>query len=612
MKLAALFRLLVIYCVALGCGGIRTVSAADSLNPWLYFLLDAEQQSPQQVAGLPPSAWQSAGVQVPNLDYSNGVLWLRLDIPADRNVEPWLLEIRWPFYDSAELFELDANTVTGPLAVAGDHHTMSGRHFASRFPLFEIHGDGQPKTLLLRFRSGGLLLLPVFQWQINDYIREEQKAQIVLGLFYGTLLLIMLYNLGVWLLVRDHSHLFYAGYVFTIALYQASLHGVGFQYLWQDSPFLADKMLSLSVGGTYMFGALFFAFFLGLNLRWPRLHRMTLAISAVYLVGTVIALWLPEAAQVVQAQVLGVIVSAVALGIGIAEWRRGNLLARYFTIAWIFLLTGTCIYTAALADLVPYNRFTELVQSVGIAAEVMLLSLALGVRLNLERQAGRQAIEMSLHLAQQVNLASQETIRVQEQAKAELEEKVQQRTAELANALTQLEQVNATLASLSVTDPLTGLKNRRYFEEKFAAEFQRALREQCPLSLLVLDLDHFKQVNDRYGHPAGDECLRQTAAIVMAQCRRPGDMAVRIGGEEMLLLLPGTDIDGARVIAESVRARIEALVIQHERHRFDITTSIGLATIVPTVDDTPERLLALADKALYRAKGEGRNRVALA
>ena len=89
-------------------------------------------------------------------------------------------------------------------------------------------------------------------------------------------------------------------------------------------------------------------------------------------------------------------------------------------------------------------------------------------------------------------------------------------------------------------------------------------------------------------------------------------MAVRIGGEEMLLLLPGTDIDGARVIAESVRARIEALVIQHERHRFDITTSIGLATIVPTVDDTPERLLALADKALYRAKGEGRNRVALA
>ena len=611
MKQAEFPKCLIFFCLLLA-GANNCALAADSLNPWLYFLLEEKQQTPQQIAALPPTAWQSAGAQVPNLDYSSGTLWLRLDIPADRNVEPWLLEIRWPFYDSVELFELDDNAVTGPLAVAGDHHTMSGRHFASRFPLFEMHGDGQPKTLLLRLRSGGLMLLPVFQWQINDYIREEQRAQIVLGLFYGTLLLIMLYNLGVWLLVHDHSHLFYAGYVFTVALYQASLHGVGFQYLWQDSLFLADKMLSISVGCTYMFGALFFSFFLGLKKRWPRLHRITLAISTVYLVGTLVALWLPEAAQVVQAQVMGVLVSMVALGVGIIEWRRGNLLARYFTIAWIFLLTGTCIYTAALADLVPYNRFTELVQSAGIAAEVVLLSLALGVRLNLERQAGRQAIEMSLHLAQQVNLANQETIHVQEQAKAQLEEKVQQRTAELANALTQLEQVNATLASLSVTDPLTGLKNRRYFEEQFAAEFQRALREQSPLSLLVLDLDHFKQVNDRYGHPAGDECLRQAAAVVMSQCRRPGDMAVRLGGEEMLLLLPGTDTDGARVIAETVRARIDALEIQQGRHLFGFTTSVGLATVMPTVGDTPEQLLALADTALYRAKGEGRNRVAVA
>jgi two-component system chemotaxis family response regulator WspR len=89
-------------------------------------------------------------------------------------------------------------------------------------------------------------------------------------------------------------------------------------------------------------------------------------------------------------------------------------------------------------------------------------------------------------------------------------------------------------------------------------------------------------------------------------------MAVRLGGEEMLLLLPGTDTNGARAIAETVRARIEALEIQQGRHRFGITTSVGLATVVPAVDDTPEQLLALADKALYRAKGEGRNRVAVA
>ncbi|WP_171034031.1 diguanylate cyclase [Lichenicoccus roseus] len=179
----------------------------------------------------------------------------------------------------------------------------------------------------------------------------------------------------------------------------------------------------------------------------------------------------------------------------------------------------------------------------------------------------------------------------------------------------QLEAANAELAHLANSDGLTGLANRRQFEDVLARECRRAARDAQPLSLLLLDVDVFKKFNDRYGHQAGDRCLQAVAASLAGTARRPADLAVRYGGEEMALLLPGVAETGAGVVAERVRSAIEALSLRHEgnpRGGGVVTVSVGSATIYPSHEnprlDGPE-LVASADRALYEAKRLGRNRV---
>lgn len=174
----------------------------------------------------------------------------------------------------------------------------------------------------------------------------------------------------------------------------------------------------------------------------------------------------------------------------------------------------------------------------------------------------------------------------------------------------QLAEANAGLNELATTDPLTGLPNRRLFEQRMRAEWQRASRAETSLGLVAIDVDHFKQYNDRFGHPAGDECLRQVAAAIDA-ARRSVDMAARIGGEEFALLLPDVDLGSTALVAERVRRAIEQLGLDHPHNAGGVVTiSIGTAVGSPAGAADASALMIAADDALYDAKANGRNRVA--
>lgn len=172
-------------------------------------------------------------------------------------------------------------------------------------------------------------------------------------------------------------------------------------------------------------------------------------------------------------------------------------------------------------------------------------------------------------------------------------------------------EANARLEQALQTDVLTALSNRRAFDAALAAEWRRAQREQTPLSLLMVDIDCFKGFNDRYGHPAGDSCLRAVAGALASQAYRPADMAARIGGEEFGILLPVTDENGAMQVAERLRASVAALSIVHPGSGTGtVTVSVGVATIHPfSPDAEASQLISTADRALYRAKEAGRNGV---
>ncbi len=178
----------------------------------------------------------------------------------------------------------------------------------------------------------------------------------------------------------------------------------------------------------------------------------------------------------------------------------------------------------------------------------------------------------------------------------------------------QLEDKNRLLERLSALDTLTGIANRRRFDDVLRQEWRRAARDGSTLALLFCDIDHFKRFNDTYGHQAGDDCLVRVAQAMEDTLNRPADLAARYGGEEFVGLLVDTDAEGARLLAERVRLRVEGLEIEHAPSDVAavLTVSLGAAAVVPTVGLRPDDLVSLADQALYAAKQRGRNRVVLA
>jgi len=188
-----------------------------------------------------------------------------------------------------------------------------------------------------------------------------------------------------------------------------------------------------------------------------------------------------------------------------------------------------------------------------------------------------------------------------------LEDKVRARTAEL-------EEANRKLADLSITDGLTGLANRRRFDEVFHSEWQRAKRQGLPLAITMIDVDEFKLYNDHFGHQAGDECLQRISAILSINVQRSGDLIARYGGEEFVIILPGVGPKEACTLAESIRLAIQAENLKHTELSLTgvVTVSIGTASRIPQPNEKPDGLLREADDAMYEAKRRGRNNVVTA
>lgn len=196
-------------------------------------------------------------------------------------------------------------------------------------------------------------------------------------------------------------------------------------------------------------------------------------------------------------------------------------------------------------------------------------------------------------------------------AKLRAMQRILQMRGSLVALTRKLDIANRELRRLSSIDGLTGIANRRQFDESFAREWRRSVRMKRPLALVLCDIDFFKQYNDMYGHQAGDECLRAVARAIDASVRRPGDRVTRFGGEEFTIILPETDSGGAAALAEKARAAVETLALPHagsEAARV-VTISAGSAAMMPATGDRQPDLLHWADAALYEAKRQGRNRI---
>lgn len=194
-------------------------------------------------------------------------------------------------------------------------------------------------------------------------------------------------------------------------------------------------------------------------------------------------------------------------------------------------------------------------------------------------------------------------------AKIRAMQRIDSMSRRLIEMSARLTAVNRELEQISRQDALTRIANRRYFDSYLTQELKRAARQRSDLSLILADVDYFKLYNDRYGHQAGDDCLRQVASALSSVCRRPADLAARYGGEEFIMVLPETPLAGAIMVAESLQQAIARLGVPHAGSEVArvVTLSQGVAAIAPQADTAPEQLVQIADQALYRAKQRGRN-----
>lgn len=280
------------------------------------------------------------------------------------------------------------------------------------------------------------------------------------------------------------------------------------------------------------------------------------------------------------------------------RWQEARRLLfddEYLLSKKIYEINSETAVGALTGELAASNARLERIRTLSLAVWVGAIVLLLWIGTLFSRRLHAEATEQA-HLREIISAANRD-----------LEEKVRLRTLEL-------EAANRKLEDLSNTDALTGLANRRRFDTVWELEWQRALRQGFALAVAMIDVDHFKDYNDHYGHQAGDDCLRRLAQVLAAASQRSGELAARYGGEEFVIVLPAVNAEDAMANAERIRSAVQALNIVNavDIPAGMLTVSIGVACRVPTAYDSPASLLRAADAALYEAKHQGRNRVCFA
>ena len=347
-----------------------------------------------------------------NAGYSRSVFWLRLDLQylprQEQGARSWLLELAYPPLDHLELYLPDGSGSFTLAQRTGDALPFDSRQIRQNNYLFELSLEpGQTKRIYLRLESQGSIQAPLTLWSPNAYLEEQPGRIYVLGIIYGVLLVMLVYNLFIFLSVRDTSYLYYILYIASFGLYQISVNGAGIEYFWPDSPWWANAATPFLIGSAALFGCQFARSFLHTAEHSPWVDRLLLMLMACGAAVMILALCISYATALRLATYLALLFTVVIFAAGILAWLRGMRVARYFIFAWTAFLVGGIVNTLMVLGYVPNVFLTMYASQIGSALEVGLLSLALADRINamkeertrILQEAGRKLEALNQELA---------------------------------------------------------------------------------------------------------------------------------------------------------------------------------------------------------------------
>ncbi len=606
--------IIVLVCLLLALPYYLTKKSEEkSVNLDAHFIADkSASMSIEDAVRSSPEKWQK--VTNFNFGFTENAHWLKVSVPTNPKRDKRLLVINYALVDHLDIWFVNETEERAEIIsrlYGGDRKPFEDRGVKHEYFIYDIPIQVDGLNIYVKASSKGPLKVPLEMWTAKDFIEFSSLMKLFLGLFLGYMAAMSLSNIILFAFTRNSIFLLYTGYVSSIALVVASLQGIGFRYLWSSNIWFQEAAVIIFACSTMIFIISLTMRLLSVKDNAPKLHLALQYVRFAFSGLLILSFAIPYEIGIKSTLVLLIISTPIILTVGVFLALRGDRVARYFCAAWaILLMSGLSIALENFGIYVPPIESAYLLM-VGALTESLLLAYALAINFNEQLQKAKSAQTLALKNEQEAITALDELIALQEQNQADLEYSIEERTLELEVALRELAEKNKELEDLSAMDPLTGLMNRRYFDKRLLAESRRSRREQTPLSLAIIDIDHFKKVNDTYGHLCGDFCLKEFASILKATIKRPSDVICRYGGEEFVLVLPNTDMAGLALLLENVRRATENHLIRFEEHEFNMTVSIGGCTRVTLTEEENILMLGFVDKRLYEAKSKGRNCVVI-
>jgi len=351
-------------------------------------------------------SWQVSPSDTPNFGYTDSAFWFRVALRHDEaSVVNGLLAIQYPLLDHIGFYALKNGELVDKY-VTGDRYPFSQRPLRHRDFLFPITlQPGETLDLYINMKTQGSSQLPIEFWKARYFSLVDQDEQLLKALYYGMMLLLAIYNLFLFVSIRERPYLYYVGLVLSVLVLMAGTHGFLYQYIYPDSPRIQYMSMLLAPPSTMLFASLFATYFLRLPRAAPVLNQVMNGMSLLFIACIVGAFILPYDISTRISVFLAIPASLVILFAGPYAWIKGQTSARYFTIAWAFLLSGIFITASSKFGFLPRNAFTEYALSWGSALEAILLSFALADRYNRERMARFRAQKERLAEMEQRKMA---------------------------------------------------------------------------------------------------------------------------------------------------------------------------------------------------------------
>ncbi|HDZ33220.1 MAG TPA: diguanylate cyclase [Pseudoalteromonas sp.] len=553
--------------------------------------------------------WQKTLGKPLNLGLEQRSVWVKFKIKntLSYNTEQ-LLSLNNPLLNDVQVYQLH-NSQLLSYSQIGDAYPLDKRAIRSESLLVKLISPANSETIIiLKVMNSSGLRVPLTLWQPEAYLAHKGKLNLLYGLLIG-----FIFSLGVSCLVLygfSRKRYFICAGLITLTLggVLAYLCGFGLRYIHPNLPALQQVMIPILL----MLITLMF-----LPLQKQICHPkpsflLTVQKVVVNVFGvSLLFIWLFPNHIVT---LFCLTATPIALGFYIATTFTCMRLApskpnKALLLVLVFFLVVMLYFIVAVMGLYAFSRSTLAFVFTCFFSCTFCLCYSVMKLFILQRdeEVIAQQTLIAENAAQDTLL--KERLKLQEKTRQELESQVDERTFELQVTLRELEEKNRSLELLNTEDALTGIKNRRFFDKKLVMELRRSRREQTPLSIVMLDIDRFKSINDTYGHIIGDQVIKAVSDLIKDHLKRPLDEVARYGGEEFVVLLPNTPNEGAQDIAEKIRADISVSTVTVANNDIQFTISAGVYTSIADDVSNPQIFTECADKALYYAKQHGRNQV---